>query len=474
MATSIIPSEASSSHPRQIPRPIPLTAPMIPERYASLLAPTSPTAPEHKRANLIFLPSTMIQLCGTTSSVPDILKFKLQQCRTELDYFRCYQDSLRQALVEKKPLSEKDYLDEMVAVDRRCRPLVEEFRILTRQQRAMEQDLEDELAPKRRGGIKADTEADEADTDDDQQLQALSLLERGYAAALHSKSLSDEITGRHVDLRLAKFRRDVLAYHAASRLEGGEYQMYCHVTGWWEAGSVKVTHLVPRGMRGDELAYLFGDSEVAVEDRKNGITLHAKIEEAMDAGAIAIVPNMPAEKAATPTEWRCVLAKESYRDRIFSRDLTGHASRWNELDGKPLAFLTSSNRPATRFLFFRFIMTYLQAKIQGNVEWTEKIETTNACDLWPLSGPGGYLEKDTLRSITRNISGFELPASLYEELTFDGENPAMDPDYDTVLSMRLREVLISGMKGLGIRNNEKFGEELRLVDGVGELERGTE
>ncbi|PGG96524.1 hypothetical protein GX51_07796 [Blastomyces parvus] len=474
MAASIIPSEASSSHPRRIPRPITLTAPIIPERYASLLAPTSPTTLEHKRASLIFLPSTMIQLCGTTSSVPDILKFKLQQCRTELDYFRCYQDSLRQALTEKKPLSEKDYLDEMLAVDRRCRPLVEEFRILTRQPRAMKQDLEDELAPQRRGSIRPDTEADEADTDDDQQLHAASLLERAYAAALYSKSMSDEIAGRHVGLRLAKFRRDVLAYHAASRLEGGEYQTYCHVTGWWEAGSVKVTHLVPRGMKGDELAYLFGDSEVAVEDRKNGITLHAKIEEAMDAGAIAIVPDMPAEKATTPTEWRCVLAKESYRDRIFSRDLTGHASRWNELDGKPLVFLTSSNRPATRFLFFRFIMTYLQAKIQGNVEWTEKIETTAAHDLWPLSGPGGYMEKDTLRSITRNISGFELPASLYEGLTFDGEDPAGDPDYDTLLSMRLREVLISGMKGLGIRNNEKLGEELKLVDGAGELELRTE
>lgn len=50
------------------------------------------------------------------------------------------------------------------------------------------------------------------------------------------------------------------------------------------------------------------------------------------------------------------------------------------------------------------------------------------------------------------------------------ESPAKDPDYDTVLSMRLREVLASGMKGLGIQNNEKFGNELRLVNGARELE----
>ncbi|KKZ65813.1 hypothetical protein EMCG_01198 [[Emmonsia] crescens] len=468
MATSITSAEASSSRPKQIPRPVSLTAPIIPERYASLLAPTSPSALEHKRASLIFRPSTMIQLCATCTA-PDILKFKLQQCRTELDYFKCYQDSLRQALVKNKPLSERDYFDEMVAMDRRCRPLVDEYRILTHQQRAIKQDLEEELAPKRHRAIEADTDAEVADNHNDQQLHADSLLERTYAAALYSKSMSDEITGRHVGLRLAKFRRDVLAYHTASRLQGGECQMYCHVTGWWEAGSVKVMHLVPKGMRGDELAYLFGDGEVAVADRKNGITLHAKIEEAMDVGAIAIVPIVPEEEEEIPTEWRCVLIKESYRDRIFSRDLTGHASRWNELDGKPLSFLTSSNRPAGRFLFFRFIMTYLQAKIQGHVEWTEKIETNTAYDLWPLPGPGGYLEKNTLQSIARNISGFELPVSLYEGLTFETEEAAADPDYDTVLAMRLREVLFSGMKGAGIRKNEKLVEELRLVPEAGEL-----
>lgn len=60
-----------------------------------------------------------------------------------------------------------------------------------------------------------------------------------------------------------------------------------------------------------------------------GITLHAKIEDAKDARVIAIIPSLPVEKAQTPTQWRCVLTKESYRDRIFSRDLVGHASRWN-------------------------------------------------------------------------------------------------------------------------------------------------
>ncbi|KAG5301178.1 hypothetical protein I7I48_01104 [Histoplasma ohiense] len=64
----------------------------------------------------------------------------------------------------------------------------------------------------------------------------------------------------------------------------------------------------------------------------------------------------------------------------------------------------------------------------------------------------GYLERYTLQSIGRNISGFDFPASLYEGLMSKSESPAKDPDYDTVLSMRLREVLASGMKGLRIQS----------------------
>lgn len=75
-----------------------------------------------------------------------------------------------------------------------------------------------------------------------------------------------------------------------------------------------------------------------------GITLHAKIEEAMDVGAIAIVPIVPEEEEEIPTEWRCVLIKESYRDRIFSRDLTGHASRWNVSSTSILYICNQSSR----------------------------------------------------------------------------------------------------------------------------------
>lgn len=120
----------------------------------------------------------------------------------------------------------------MVTIDHRYRALLEEYHVATHQQKMMNQDLEDELAPKRHRAVAPETDTGMTEKGDDRQLQAASLLETAYGAALYSKSMSDKIMGRHVGLRLAKFRRDVLAYHTAASLEGGKLQLYCHITGW--------------------------------------------------------------------------------------------------------------------------------------------------------------------------------------------------------------------------------------------------
>lgn len=48
----------------------------------------------------------------------------------------------------------------------------------------MNQDLEDELAPKRHGAVAPETDTGMTEKGDDRQLQAASLLETAYAAAL--------------------------------------------------------------------------------------------------------------------------------------------------------------------------------------------------------------------------------------------------------------------------------------------------
>ncbi|ODH12762.1 hypothetical protein ACO22_07941 [Paracoccidioides brasiliensis] len=110
----------------------------------------------------------------TTISASGILKFKLQECRMELDYLKYYQEA--------------DILDEILAVDQKCRPFLEELRILTQQQNAVEPDLGgDELAARLHHVLDFGRECNYNNNKDDQQ-HVIALLERVYAAVMYSKS----------------------------------------------------------------------------------------------------------------------------------------------------------------------------------------------------------------------------------------------------------------------------------------------
>jgi hypothetical protein len=84
----------------------------------------------------------------------------------------------------------------------------------------------------------------------------------------------------------------------------------------------------------------------------------------------------------------------------------------------------------------------------GNTDWTSKVEKKS--ELWAT--PGNYLRKSTLLALARNISGFELPPSLYSSTTFEGtdESPPRpaDEEDDIVLDLAsdLRNAIIEGAK----------------------------
>lgn len=98
-------------------------------------------------------------------------------------------------------------------------------------------------------------------------------------------------------------------------------------------------------------------------------------------------------------------------------------------------------------------MTYLNAKKDGNMQWVEKVESRKV--LW--ASPGPYLEKSTLLALGRNISGLELPPSLYEENTFDGEEAPQDEL--GMLAADLRTALITSNKDENEDEEEEEDDE---------------
>jgi hypothetical protein len=116
-----------------------------------------------------------------------------------------------------------------------------------------------------------------------------------------------------------------------------------------------------------------------------------------------------------------------------------------DLDGRELNFLTD-NRPAKRFMYFRFVVSYIFAQQKGNECFLNKVE--NRKELWP--SPGEYLRKSTLISLARNISGLELPPAILDNNTFEEPNSLLSEteaeNSAILLSAQLRRACIASAR----------------------------
>ena len=99
----------------------------------------------------------------------------------------------------------------------------------------------------------------------------------------------------------------------------------------------------------------------------------------------------------------------------------GHVSVFSltfnqDFENKELKF-PSTFRPARRYLYFRFVITYLHAKSMGNRAFTDTVEFKRS--FWASGGQ--WINKSTLGSLARNVSGVELPDSIKENTFTDLE-----------------------------------------------------
>jgi hypothetical protein len=68
------------------------------------------------------------------------------------------------------------------------------------------------------------------------------------------------------------------------------------------------------------------------------------------------------------------------------------------------------NRPARRYLYLRYVITFLHQQKLGNVEWINRVQAKGY--VWATPGP--YLRKSMLLCLGRRISDNFLPEAFYE------------------------------------------------------------
>ena len=109
-------------------------------------------------------------------------------------------------------------------------------------------------------------------------------------------------------------------------------------------------------------------------------------------------------------------------------------------------------RPAKRFLYFRFVITYLHAKKAGDIPWVAEVEAKG--QMWATPGP--YLRQSMLVTLARQVSDHYLPEVFFEGVTFAeaAGSSRMSPEDEEIAALSLAMKI----------DDEKVNQQQRLID----------
>ena len=190
---------------------------------------------------------------AASSTVSEFLEGRIKSNELEMDYLKMYQEGLYIAHRGGKIPSEQ-FQAGIGTVLGNFRSVNKNLRVLKRQRKIIEEDIEDEVEHHKR------------ERGEDQEPD-VSFLERAYTNTIVPRVMGASAKQRKSSKFDQKaFRTDVMEYYGAQHGDA----TYCHLTGWHYSKAVKAAHLVPKSLNGDEVPYIFGVGELVLSDPRNG------------------------------------------------------------------------------------------------------------------------------------------------------------------------------------------------------------
>ncbi|KAI9701071.1 MAG: hypothetical protein M1836_001740 [Candelina mexicana] len=317
-----------------------------------------------------------------------------------------------------------------IAIRQHTRTTLPATEVAAREQIRVEQDalLEEESRLLKQGKFFAEDMQDSLKTAEQAYIDD---LYRGAGGARKSGQKEPKLP-TPLDHQNRFFAAEVEKRLDAVKYEGSTKLRHCVVLDKWIlAPMTKVAHIVPKSLLTKELDYLFGVGDAALSDARNGLILNRTIEQAYDDGWLTIVPL--SDVSTTPTEWKVlILKRDNLNDACVVEE--GRTWKWWELDGRPLHF-NNENRPARRYLYFKYTMAIMQAQRENN----PFLSAIPSGKIWASPGKkDGYLRRSTLRSLARQVGDQDLPDELIEAGTFVDTSPATgSPVLETIAAIEV-------------------------------------
>lgn len=404
----------------------------IPERISSLMPANRRQALCDHQERSVSNSSRLSEVSQNSlqSTTSDFLDAKIAALEDEKEYISCIKEGLEE-ISSSGLLSSDAFQTEIDPVLRRFRAMSQTLDVIKRQRTLIEEDLEVEVKRRRITGPLDD-----------------GLVQRAYVDTIIPRVMGAAAKIQKNVFNQKKFKKKVNRYYGLTTEYTG-VTSYCHVLGFFiPTHSAKAAHLVPKSLSQAEVSHIFGVLDGVLDDPRNSLLLCNPIESLLDQGVIAVVP-IPGS-ITDPTTWRSVVLDESKNENFVYKRESGEIIKVKDLDNRILKFLTE-NRPRRRYLYFRFLISYLRAKRRKLGDTAEKVEARR---FWPSGGE--YLNKSTLKTLARCVSGCELPDEFVTNKTFEGSaNESRNLQAGMILGADIRDTnpddrdaLIESMKHL--------------------------
>ena len=217
----------------------------IPELYTSLL----PAACRNELDNIKKRKASASLLISTATTTDNFVAAKLEDAKIRIEYTNMIVKALKEATNEGI-LTREQCRDALVDLEKYMTLKTEEILVLKRQKKILKEDFH-EIAPK------------------------CSTLEDAYICSIMHKTMAATANTKKSKFDQSALKTKSIGFYLGGRQDyetvgSGPYdELFCHLTGWFLYRDVKAAHIVPKSLQSDELTYLFGVSDIVLDEPRN-------------------------------------------------------------------------------------------------------------------------------------------------------------------------------------------------------------
>ncbi|KAK7516821.1 hypothetical protein IWZ03DRAFT_379141 [Phyllosticta citriasiana] len=160
-----------------------------------------------------------------------------------------------------------------------------------------------------------------------------------------------------IDRSRKALRTEVLRSYQAQNAKG---QVWCCIRREWRpARDVCTAHLAAVSIGDNYLQYVFNDAGPHLWNPENAIPISVDLEDALDAGQIAIVPAQPDDVDFSPDPHNSVPRDNRFKMVVFDDTFTTYDGEFTaeDLHGRLLGFQDPDFRPGLRYVCFNVVTT---------------------------------------------------------------------------------------------------------------------